>query len=206
MDGRVDECTGGSFRCRSAPTGKPFCLAGRAGDFSAPAGGATFSNVMVHSTSSPANTVDSFQFTNTRMFEDMVGRRSRRTRAAGAEAVHWRGAAAGRVGIVGAIHAGRERQGSPDAVRSEGTMGARRQERSRRRARGWDSGDIRHSNGRRRFVAPSRRRREILGSSSGDSRIRLGRLGRPTKDFSASLLDREYQVFLTSEATCAKAA
>ena len=37
--------------------------------------------------------------------------------------------------------------------------------------------------------------REILGSPSGDSRIQLGRLGRPTKDFSASLLDREYQVF-----------
>ena len=29
--------------------------------------------------------------------------------------------------------------------------------------------------------------REILGCTSGDSRIRLGRLGRPTKDSSASL-------------------
>ena len=71
----VEDCTGGSLRCRSPPAGKPFCFDGRTGDRSAPGAGATFLNVIVHSMSSPAKTVDSFHCTNTRMFEDMVGER-----------------------------------------------------------------------------------------------------------------------------------
>jgi hypothetical protein len=69
--GRVEEWTGGSFRWRSPPGTKPFCL--RAGERSRPSGGATFLKVIVHSTSSPANTVAFCHVTNTRMFEaDMV--------------------------------------------------------------------------------------------------------------------------------------
>jgi hypothetical protein len=67
MEGRVEECTGGSLRCRSTA-----CLRGLGG-FSCPLGVATFLNVIVHSTSSPANTVESFHCTNTRMVDDMVG-------------------------------------------------------------------------------------------------------------------------------------
>lgn len=70
MEGRVEEWTGGSLRCRSPPGANPFCL--RAGDRSRPSGGATFLNVIVHSMSSPANTVGFFHCTNTRIFEDMV--------------------------------------------------------------------------------------------------------------------------------------
>lgn len=64
IEGRVDEGTGGSLRCRSAPG---------LGDRSRPMGTATFLNVMVHSMSSPANTVESFHCTKTRMVDDMVG-------------------------------------------------------------------------------------------------------------------------------------
>jgi len=72
-DGLVEEWTGGSLRCRSPPGAKPFCLC--AGERSRPSGGATFLNVIVHSMSSPANTVASFHCTNTRIFEgDMVRR------------------------------------------------------------------------------------------------------------------------------------
>jgi hypothetical protein len=72
-EGRVDECTGGSLRCRSPPGASPFCL--RAGERSRPSGRATFLKVIVHSTSSPANTVAFFHCTNTRIFEeDMVWR------------------------------------------------------------------------------------------------------------------------------------
>jgi len=72
-EGRVEEWTGGSLRCLSPPVPKPFCL--RTGERSRPSGGATFLKVMVHSMSSPANTVESFHCTNTRMFDaDMVGR------------------------------------------------------------------------------------------------------------------------------------
>lgn len=75
MDGRVEEWTGGSLRCRSPPRAKPLCL--RAGEGSRPPGLATFLKVMVHCTSSPANTVESFHCTNTRIFdEDMVGGQS----------------------------------------------------------------------------------------------------------------------------------
>ena len=74
-EGLVEECTGGSLRCRSPPVAKPFCL--RAGERSRPSGGATFLKMIVHSISSPANTVESFHCTNTRMFDaDMVGRTS----------------------------------------------------------------------------------------------------------------------------------
>lgn len=69
-EGRVDECTGGSLRWRSPPGAKPFAL--RIGERSRPPGGATFLNVMVHSMSSPANTVEFFHCTKTRMFEAMV--------------------------------------------------------------------------------------------------------------------------------------
>jgi hypothetical protein len=76
-EGRADEWTAGSsfmLRWRSPPVAKPFCLLG--GERSRVASvGATFLKVMVHSTSSPANTVGSFHCTNTRMFDaDMVGR------------------------------------------------------------------------------------------------------------------------------------
>jgi hypothetical protein len=75
IEGRVEECTGGSLRCRSPPVAKPFRL--RAGERSRPSGGATFLKVIVHSMSSPANTVESFHCTNTRIFDaDMVGRAS----------------------------------------------------------------------------------------------------------------------------------
>lgn len=46
MDGRVEEWTGGSLRCRSPPGAKPLCL--RAGEGSRPAGLATFLKVIVH--------------------------------------------------------------------------------------------------------------------------------------------------------------
>jgi hypothetical protein len=73
MEGLVVEGTGGNLRCLSPPGANPFCL--RTGERSCPAGAATFLNVMVHSTSSPANTVASFHCTNTRMFDaDMVRR------------------------------------------------------------------------------------------------------------------------------------
>lgn len=73
-EGLVDECTGGSLRCRSPPWVKPFCLG--AGERAGPSTGATFLKVIVHSMSSPANTVESFHCTNTRMFDaDMVGAR-----------------------------------------------------------------------------------------------------------------------------------
>jgi hypothetical protein len=71
IDGRVEEFTGGSLRCRSPPGAKPLPLG--LGERSRPSGGATFLNVMVHSRSSPANTVEFFHCTKTRMFEDMVG-------------------------------------------------------------------------------------------------------------------------------------
>jgi hypothetical protein len=71
MEGLVEEWTGGSLRCLSAPV-NPFCLV-RSGDGSRPLGGATFLKVMVHSMSSPANTVEFFHCTNTLMFEVMVG-------------------------------------------------------------------------------------------------------------------------------------
>jgi hypothetical protein len=59
------------LRCRSPPGAKPFCA--RPGERPRPSGKATFLKVMVHSTSSPANTVAFFHCTNTRMFEaDMV--------------------------------------------------------------------------------------------------------------------------------------
>lgn len=70
-DGRVDDCTGGSLRWRSGPGanlgGLGLCVFVRCG-------AATFLKVMVHSTSSPANTVESFHCTKTRMLEgvDMV--------------------------------------------------------------------------------------------------------------------------------------
>jgi hypothetical protein len=71
MEGLVVEGTGGSLRGLSPPGAKPFCL--RNGERSCPADAATFLKVMVHSTSSPANTVASFHCTNTRMFDaDMV--------------------------------------------------------------------------------------------------------------------------------------
>jgi hypothetical protein len=71
-EGLVEGWTGGgSLRCLSPPGAKPFCL--RVGERSRPSGVAVFLNVMVHSMSSPANTVASFHCTNTRMFdEDMV--------------------------------------------------------------------------------------------------------------------------------------
>lgn len=73
MEGLVVEATGGSLRCRSPPGAKPLCL--RPGEGSRPPGVATFLKVIVHCTSSPANTVGSFHCTNTRIFdEDMVGR------------------------------------------------------------------------------------------------------------------------------------
>jgi hypothetical protein len=75
IEGLVEECTGGSLRCRSPPVAKPFCF--RAGERSRPSGRATFLKVIVHSMSSPANTVESFQCTNARMFDaDMVERTS----------------------------------------------------------------------------------------------------------------------------------
>jgi len=62
--GRVDECTGGSLRCcRSLPAVGDAPLGGRE------AGGATLVKVMVHSTSSPANTAASFQRTSTRRLD-----------------------------------------------------------------------------------------------------------------------------------------
>lgn len=70
-EGRVDECTGGSLRCRSPPGAKPLPL--RSGDLSRPSGVAVFLKVIVHSMSSPANTVEFFHCTKTRMFEVMVG-------------------------------------------------------------------------------------------------------------------------------------
>lgn len=71
MDGLVEEWTGGSLRWRSPPVAKPFCF--RAGERSRPSGSATFLKVMVHSMSSPANTVASFHCTNTRIFDgDMI--------------------------------------------------------------------------------------------------------------------------------------
>jgi hypothetical protein len=74
-EGLVEECSGGSLRCRSPPVAKPFCL--RVGERSHPSGGATFLKVIVHSMASPANTVESFHCTNTRIFDaDMVGRTS----------------------------------------------------------------------------------------------------------------------------------
>lgn len=73
MDG-FEEWTGGSLRWRSPPGRSPFCL--RAGERSRPSGLATFLKVMVQCTSSPANTVESFHCTNTRMLDaDMVGGR-----------------------------------------------------------------------------------------------------------------------------------
>lgn len=85
MVGLVDECTGGSLRCRScrspplaataapAPPAKPLCCLRDGRHGSPPSMDATFRKVMVHSMSSPANTVESFHCTNTRMFEaDMV--------------------------------------------------------------------------------------------------------------------------------------
>jgi hypothetical protein len=73
-EGLVEVCAGGSLRCRSPPGAKPFCL--RPGERPRPSGGATFLKVIVHSTSSPANTVAFFHCTNTRIFEeDMVWRR-----------------------------------------------------------------------------------------------------------------------------------
>lgn len=73
IEGLVEEWTGGSLRCRPPPGAKPLCL--RAGDGSRPSGFATFLKVIVHCTSSPANTVESFHCTNTRIFdEDMVRR------------------------------------------------------------------------------------------------------------------------------------
>lgn len=74
-EGLVEEWTGGSLRCLSPPGANPFCL--RVGERSraCPSGRATFLKVIVHSTSSPANTVAFFHCTNTRMFEaDMVWR------------------------------------------------------------------------------------------------------------------------------------
>jgi hypothetical protein len=71
IEGLVEGWEGGSLRCLSAPA-NPFCLV-RNGERSRPLGGATFLKVMVHSMSSPANTVESFHCTNTRMFEVMVG-------------------------------------------------------------------------------------------------------------------------------------
>lgn len=96
--GRVEECTGGSLRCRSPPGAKPFCR--RTGDRSRPSGNATFLKVMVHSMSSPANTVAFFHCTNTRIFEaDMVWGRA--ARAAGVRAAH----RAGRAGnMTSAVH------------------------------------------------------------------------------------------------------
>ena len=74
IDGLViEEGSGRTLRCLSPPCAKPFCFEGRTGDLSAPGGVATFLKVMVHSISSPANTVDSFHCTKTRMFVDMVG-------------------------------------------------------------------------------------------------------------------------------------
>jgi len=70
-EGRVEECTGGSLRWRSPPGAKPLPL--RIGERSRPSGGAMFLKVIVHSRSSPANTVEFFHCTNTRIFEDMVG-------------------------------------------------------------------------------------------------------------------------------------
>jgi len=70
-EGRVEECTGGSLRWRSPPAAKPLPL--RIGERSRPSGGAMFLKVIVHSRSSPANTVEFFHCTNTRIFEDMVG-------------------------------------------------------------------------------------------------------------------------------------
>lgn len=70
-EGRVEECTGGSLRCRSPPGAKPFAF--RFGDLSRPSGRAVFLKVIVHSISSPANTVEFFHCTKTRMFEDMIG-------------------------------------------------------------------------------------------------------------------------------------
>lgn len=69
----VEEGSGRTLRCLSPPCAKPFCFEGRTGDLSAPGGVAIFLKVMVHSISSPANTVDSFHCTKTRMFVDMVG-------------------------------------------------------------------------------------------------------------------------------------
>lgn len=68
--GRVDECTGGSLRWRSPPFTKPCCL--DAGERARPSAAATFAKVMVHSMSSPANTVESVQRTNTRMFDPVM--------------------------------------------------------------------------------------------------------------------------------------
>lgn len=71
-DGLVEEWTGGSLRCRSPPGAKPFCLC--VGERSRPSGLATFLNVIVHSMSSPANTMASFHCTNTRIFEEDIVR------------------------------------------------------------------------------------------------------------------------------------
>lgn len=83
----IDEWTGGSLRWRSPPGAKPLCL--RAGEGSRPSGLATFLKVMVHCTSSPANTVESFHCTNTRIFdEDMVGGRGRAAGMFALQAAH----------------------------------------------------------------------------------------------------------------------
>jgi hypothetical protein len=71
-EGLVEGWTGGgSLRCLSPPGAKPFCL--RVGERSRPSGVAVFLKVIVHSMSSPANTVGFFHCAKTRMFEAMVG-------------------------------------------------------------------------------------------------------------------------------------
>jgi hypothetical protein len=86
--GLVAAVNGAIFRCRS-PT--PFCWTARDGDRSASALRATFLKVMIHSTSSPANTVDWANWIETRMFEggfeDMVGMARRRSSGFGVAVV-----------------------------------------------------------------------------------------------------------------------
>lgn len=63
--GGLEACMGVTFR-------EPLCWEVEEGLGSLPGSGAVFLNVIVHSISSPANTVDFVKCTEARMYEDVI--------------------------------------------------------------------------------------------------------------------------------------